>query len=1713
MCVVVVFAMVFRPMLAELTHEEEGTKLMLKMIPEEVRQSVPAIAEYLRRGVILQDTKVQSINDAMADMSTLPTIAIDFQGTILRFSRAAEETFGYSRDEVVGKNVKVLMPSAIAIEHDSYLDNYYRTGVKRVIGRSRRVRGQRKDGTVFPVEINVKEIKTGASTTFVGTLRDVAVDVEFERTTALSKAVSEVAPLPIIVINDVGIVLRFNTAAEKLFDYSENEIVGHNVSRLMTDADASKHDSYLERYKSTGVPRVVGKMRAVKCRRRTGGVFIGLLSVVELRQDNGRVFIAYCSDCTEKIETDVAVTLGDAIAITSPVPLVAIDPQGIVESWNPAAARVFRTPASEIMGRNIKQIMPEAVAAKHDMYLTSYLRTGKKTMLDKTTSVKARRPAANSTSFEQFPATVSTMEVFKAGGAKQYVAYIRDESRVSEIALNSRVARSIRQLSIIPIILIDPEGTVKAFAPAAETLFQFSADEVVGQNIKMLMPKEIADQHDGFLQRYRDTGVKHVINTTRRVNGMRKDGTEVPLELSIRETQYAGEVTYVGFVRSVEIEVEQLQQNSINDAVARLSTLPVIAIDMSGSILSCSESACVTFDWPREELIGQNIKVLMPDGFANEHDEYLAKYARRLEDAGAERARATSGIINRNRRVTAKRRDEVTFPAEVSVRDLHIDGLPTVFVGTIRDISDDLEKAAQTRCAETIIETSSVPFIAIDRLGTISVFSKSAEEEWGYSKAEVMGKNIKMLMPEEVAVHHDGYLRAYAKTGVKTIIDSFRQVTARAKDGSFFPVEINVREVTHTDATGKSVSEYVAFARSLKQERILQQAAEINRVTADLVSTPVVMIDELGKILDFNPPAQQVFGYTAAEAVGQNIKILQPASVAAKHDEYLATYKRTGVKHVIDTTRVLKAVKKGGVEFPAELSIREVIIPGRDAKQFVGYVRDLTEIQRVEERARVNAAIIDVAPTALIVMDRIGTVSVFSRAAQQTFGFEPHEVIGQNVKMLMPEEVASQHDFFLARYAKDGIKRVVDTTRHVTGMRKNGARFNARITVVEIEVNGETNYVGYVADDTERLRTEDEMNMADFFAKTSTVPIISMDHIGTIISYSPAAEALFGYTAAEVVNNNIKMLQPERIAKEHDRYLSRYMETGNRHVIGTTREVPARRKDGSEVPVRIRVTELRPDPKQPPTFISYVWSIEEELRIANASIESATLLAESPAPIVVITQHGIITQVNAATLQAWGYATPQELIGQNVKILTPDEIAAKHDGFLQRYRETGEAHVIGTSRRVPAKRKDGSEFPVQLYLREVKVDGLDTQYIGALRVLEEEERVRGATEVSAAIAELSTNGQILMTPEGKVTRFSKSAERITGFKADEVVGQNIKMLMPPHIAEKHDGYLQRYKDTGVRHVVGSVRKVQGMHKSGRVYPAQIGVEDVALTSGHIYAGFLENMEGGANVAMSAEVNGVMQELSVHCIIMMSEMGSVLEINRAGIALFGLDSADEVVGQNIKMLMPESTAVQHDGYLAKYRETGVKAVVDSTRRAKAKNVRTGKDIPIEISVRELPAIGDTPRRFLGYVRDITDELRIDVSRRTGEAMMDLSKYAVVVIDSIGTIIKFSRAAEVLWGCGQEIVNQNVKMLMPESVAQFHDGYLEAYRRTGKKTVIDRSKDVMAVKVSNGAQFMVTLQVKELKFDAKGLENVYVAFVEEQSASAPRKPLVQGQRRKK
>jgi len=121
------------------------------------------------RDLLAREAHLQSILDTVPDAM----IVIDEAGTMQYFSTAAERLFGYTPQEAIGNNVRIMMPSPYRQVHDGYLERYLRTGERRIIGIGRVVVGERKDGSTFPMELAVGEMKSGNERFFTGFIRDL----------------------------------------------------------------------------------------------------------------------------------------------------------------------------------------------------------------------------------------------------------------------------------------------------------------------------------------------------------------------------------------------------------------------------------------------------------------------------------------------------------------------------------------------------------------------------------------------------------------------------------------------------------------------------------------------------------------------------------------------------------------------------------------------------------------------------------------------------------------------------------------------------------------------------------------------------------------------------------------------------------------------------------------------------------------------------------------------------------------------------------------------------------------------------------------------------------------------------------------------------------------------------------------------------------------------------------------------------------------------------------------------------------------------------------------------------------------------------------------------------------------------------------------------------------------------------------------------------
>lgn len=140
-------------------------------------RAVGSIVDVTDRSARETEMRLDSVIETVPDA----TIVIDERGIVKSFSRAAEATFGWTAGEVIGQNVKMLMPGGLAARHDAFIADYLVTGDRKVIGRTRELTALRADGTSFPIELNVGEARIGEQRIFTGIVRDVSSRVREEQ--------------------------------------------------------------------------------------------------------------------------------------------------------------------------------------------------------------------------------------------------------------------------------------------------------------------------------------------------------------------------------------------------------------------------------------------------------------------------------------------------------------------------------------------------------------------------------------------------------------------------------------------------------------------------------------------------------------------------------------------------------------------------------------------------------------------------------------------------------------------------------------------------------------------------------------------------------------------------------------------------------------------------------------------------------------------------------------------------------------------------------------------------------------------------------------------------------------------------------------------------------------------------------------------------------------------------------------------------------------------------------------------------------------------------------------------------------------------------------------------------------------------------------------------------------------------------------------------
>ena len=202
------------------------------------------------------------------------------------------------------------------------------------------------------------------------------------------------------------------------------------------------------------------------------------------------------------------------------------------------------------------------------------------------------------------------------------------QQSASDLRDSAERLRAILETAVEGIITIDEHGIIESFNLAAERIFGYTADEVTGRNVSMLMPSPHREQHDTYLSNYLHTGHAKIIGIGREIAARRKNGTVFPMDLSVSEVQLADRRLFTGFIRDITERKEAEKALLHYAALVESSDDAIIGKTLDGHITSWNKGAAAVFGYTRGEMLGKPISLLIPRDRKNEEPEILERIKR-----------------------------------------------------------------------------------------------------------------------------------------------------------------------------------------------------------------------------------------------------------------------------------------------------------------------------------------------------------------------------------------------------------------------------------------------------------------------------------------------------------------------------------------------------------------------------------------------------------------------------------------------------------------------------------------------------------------------------------------------------------------------------------------------------------------------------------------------------------------------------------------------------------------------------------------------------------------------------------------------------------------------------------------------------------------------------------------------------------------------------
>jgi len=620
-------------------------------------------------------------------------VVVNQGGEIVLVNVQAEKQFGYRRDELVGQKVKSIIPEGFAERLIADATRSAAEALEQQIGMGIELSGRRKDGSEFPIEIMLSPLESAEGILVTAAIRNISVRKAAEmhlaqmegRRRLVEDALREseeryrmlldgIQDYAVFVMDARGQVLSWNAGAERIKGYKADQIIGHNFSCFFPPEDIAR-----------GRPEEVLRITAASGRheergmrvRKDGSRFLAGLTFTALRGPAGDLqgFSEFSHDLTESQESEAKYR---GLLEAAPDAMVVVDQRGEIVLLNVQAEKQFGYRRDELVGQKVKNIIPEGFAERLIADATRSTADALAQQIGMGIELIARRKDGS-----RFPIEIMLSPLESAEGVLVTAAIrnisARTDAEKHLVQMESRY-RGLLEAAPDAMVVVNQGGEIVLLNVQAEKQFGYRRDELVGQKVKNIIPQGFAERLISDATRSAADALAQQIGMGIELIARRKDGSEFPIEIMLSPLESAEGILVTAAIRNISVrkaaEEHLVQMESRYRGLLEAAPDAMVVVNQGGEIVLVNVQAEKQFGYRRDELVGQRVKNIIPEGFA---ERLIADGTRSAADALAQQ-------IGMGIELSGRRKDGSRFPIEIMLSPLEsAEGI--LVTAAIRNIS------------------------------------------------------------------------------------------------------------------------------------------------------------------------------------------------------------------------------------------------------------------------------------------------------------------------------------------------------------------------------------------------------------------------------------------------------------------------------------------------------------------------------------------------------------------------------------------------------------------------------------------------------------------------------------------------------------------------------------------------------------------------------------------------------------------------------------------------------------------------------------------------------------------------------------------------------------------------------------------------------------------------------------------------------------------